>query len=107
MTDRGVAGAGQGLYGSMLGSVHMGQQQPGSAAHMASQLQLTASQLAAPHDPAVHNPLACRQLMLQASTCCVTADIRCLHVWNMPWLERYICLRTCSYCTVSCFNKCF
>ncbi|KAL3162518.1 hypothetical protein ABBQ32_010175 [Trebouxia sp. C0010 RCD-2024] len=52
MTDRGVAGAGQGLYGSMLGSVHMGQQQPGSAAHMASQLQLTASQLAAPHDPA-------------------------------------------------------
>lgn len=56
---------GQALYGSMLGSLHMAQQQPGSAAHMASQLQLTASQLAAPPDPAAQNPLACKQLMLQ------------------------------------------
>ena len=66
------------MYGSLLGSLHMTQQQPGSAAHMASQLQLTASQLAAPPDPAAQNHLACRQLMLQVSLPCMLAVISSL-----------------------------
>lgn len=52
----------------MLGSFDMTQHQSGSANHMASQLQVAASQLAAPPDPAAHNPLAYRQLMLQVGS---------------------------------------
>ena len=73
--DRGASQTGQAMYGSMLGSLHMTQQQPGSAAHMASQLQLTASQLGAPPDPAAQNPLACRQLMLQVRLSCIVLPL--------------------------------
>ncbi len=54
-----------GLHGSMLGSLERSQYQQGSAHHMSSQIQLAASQLAAPPDPALHSPLAYKQLMLQ------------------------------------------
>ena len=80
--DRGPCVTGQAMHGSMLGSLHMTQQQAGSAAHMASQLQLTASQLAAPPDPAAQNPLACRQLMLQVSLSCMVAVIPVLFCCN-------------------------
>ncbi|KAL0047089.1 hypothetical protein WJX82_006349 [Trebouxia sp. C0006] len=55
-----------GLHGSMLGSLERSQYQQGSAHHMSSQIQLAASQLAAPPDPALHSPLAYKQLMLQS-----------------------------------------
>lgn len=119
--DRGLPMTGQALYGSMLGSLHMAQQQPGNAAHMASQLQLTASQLAAPPDPVAQNPLACRQLMLQVSLfrvitvgfllvlhdcCCylipltrLLQGIRCCHLedylYFLPLLLLHCCLLCC------------
>lgn len=85
---------GQALYGGMLGSLHIAQQQPGSAAHMASQLQLTASQLAAPSDPAAQTPLACRQLMLQVSflydCCCVLACLTWLLLLFLPFPDKVV-----------------
>lgn len=64
--DRGMSASSLGLHGSMLGSLERSQYQQGSANHMSSQIQLAASQLAAPPDPALHNPLAYKQLMLQS-----------------------------------------
>lgn len=63
--SRGLPASALGLHGSMLGSEYHTQQQPGSANQMASQIQMAASQLAMPIDPASHNPLAYKQLMLQ------------------------------------------
>ena len=63
-----MSGTVQGGYGSTLGSFDMTQHQSTSANHMASQLQVAANQLAATPDPATHNPLAYRQLMLQVGS---------------------------------------
>ena len=56
-----------GLPASMLGSVHHSQPQQGSAKLLSSQIQLAGSQLALPPDPAVQDPLAYKQLMLQVT----------------------------------------
>lgn len=63
--DRGMSSSALGPPGSMMGSADYSLHQQGSATQMSSQIQLAASQLAAPPDAALHNPLAFKQLMLQ------------------------------------------
>lgn len=82
--DRGMSASALGLHGSMLGSLERSQYQQGSANQMSSQIQLAASQLAAPPDPALHNPLAYKQLMLQVChtsvfvhQCCRAMHLAC------------------------------
>lgn len=53
----------------MMGSADYSLHQQGSANQMSSLIQLAASQLAAPPDAALHNPLALKQLMLQVGSC--------------------------------------
>ena len=99
--DRVVSASSLGLHGSMLGSLERSQYQQGSANHMSSQIQLAASQLAAPPDPALHNPLAYKQLMLQvcrtsvfAHCCCCGRALHLACAWycgSMSCAHLYVC----------------
>ena len=67
--DRGMSASALGAPGSMLGSAAYSLNQQSSVNQMSSQSQRAASQLAAPQDAALHNPLAVKQLMLQVGSC--------------------------------------
>ncbi len=79
--DRGMSASALRLHGSMLGSLERSEYQQGSAHHMSRQIQLAASQLAAPPDPALHSPLAYKQLMLQVCHMVTSVAVAELCTW--------------------------
>lgn len=101
--DRGMSASALGLHGSLLGSLERTQHQQGSAHHMSSQIQLAASQLAAPPDPAF--PLAYKQLMLQVCRTSVFAHQcycgRAMHM-VMPMAMHMAC--ACLHGSMSCIH---